>query len=760
MKRFLLIAASLATLVNISSLQADQKVGTITGRIVNSTTLEPLPGASVMVVGTQLGAATNINGEYTIKNVPTGVYSLRAMLIGFEANARSDVVVDPVRPVEVDFQLKESAIEYNQVVVTPDYFPKAAETELSTQIQSGEEIRRLPGGYEDVVRAISILPGVAQAQNGRNDLIIRGGAPSENLYIVEGLESSNINHFGTQGASGGPLSFINLDYVDQTSFSTGGFGARYGDKLSSVLTIDLRNGRRDRFGGKGTISASQFGLDLEGPVSDNGSFIFSARRSYLDFIFKAAGFGFVPEYWDFLAKTDYRLNKSNQFNILAIGAIDNVKYFNDTQDNRYDNSRVLGSDQNQVISGATWRHLLGKGYADFTFGQNYTYYYFQQNDSLLQPIFRNKSNEYETYLKTEVIYKLGRSWEITTGAKAKHINFDADLFLPPIATDFGDTLSIDKYYETGATKGSGFTQISYSNPRFRATLGGRFDYFDLIEDKLSLAPRFSGSLFLSDKNTLNLSIGRYYQAPSYIWLVANPINRDLSYIGADQYVIGLERLLRPDTKVSLEAYYKRYFDYPASLTRPYLVLANTGAGYSGADEGFASFGFDPLVSEGKGWSRGLELFVQKKLSEIPCYGLVSISYVRSEFEALDGVSRPGSWDQRWIINIGGGYIFNEAWEIGTRFRLATGRPYTPFNSDGTKDIDNYNTERVATNHSLDLRVDRRWMFTGWMLVTYVDIQNIYNRAPKDVPRWDDREMRVDDSGSIGILPSIGVAIGF
>jgi hypothetical protein len=294
----------------------------------------------------------------------------------------------------------------------------------------------------------------------------------------------------------------------------------------------------------------------------------------------------------------------------------------------------------------------------------------------------------------------------------------------------------------------------------RLTLGGRFDYFDLIKDKIAFSPRLQGSIFLSEKFTLNVSAGRYYQSPSYIWLVANPTNRELSYLGADQYIIGLDHILKADTKISLEAYYKRYFDYPASLTRPYLVLANTGAGYSGLDDGFASFGLDPLANRGKGRSRGVELFMQKKLSETPFYGLVSLSLGETKFTALDGVSRSGSWDQRFIANIGGGYIFNASWEIGVKFRLATGRPYTPFNHDGSRDEANYNSLRIPTNHSLDIRVDRFWMFNSWMLVTYIDIQNIYNRRPKDVPRWDQRTMQVDDSAAIGILPSIGVAIGF
>ena len=207
--------------------------------------------------------------------------------------------------------MSEAVIELEGVTVSSDVFENLPTEVNSVKKFSYEEIRRSPGGFEDVVRALSVLPGVARQSAGRNDLVVRGGAPSENLYIVDGLIVPNINHFGSQGSTGGPLSFINLDFVEETTFSTGGFQANYGDKLSSVLKIDLREGRKDRLGGKALVSASQFGLNLEGPVSENSNFIFSLRRSYLDFIFNAAGFNFVPEYYDLLTKYNYNIDKSN-----------------------------------------------------------------------------------------------------------------------------------------------------------------------------------------------------------------------------------------------------------------------------------------------------------------------------------------------------------------------------------------------------------------------------------------------------------------
>ena len=277
---------------------------------------------------------------------------------------------------------------------------------------SCEEIRRSPGGFEDVVRALSVLPGVARQSAGRNDLIVRGGAPSENLYIVDGFIVPNINHFGSQGSTGGPLSLINLDYVGETTFSTGGFQAKYGDKLSSVLKIDLRDGRKDRIGGKGLVSATQFGLNLEGPVGEKSDFIFSIRRSYLDFIFNAAGFNFLTKYYDLLAKYNYNIDQTNKLSFLFVGALDRVNFNNNDEEDIFDNARILGNDQNQYTTGFKYRHLFDKGFYDITFSRNYVSFDQFQNDTLLNPVFLNLSKEAANELKADFVYKIAAASEI------------------------------------------------------------------------------------------------------------------------------------------------------------------------------------------------------------------------------------------------------------------------------------------------------------------------------------------------------------
>ncbi len=736
--------------------------GIIKGKVTNVASKQPVAFATVVVLGTQKGATTADDGSFTIDGLQPGTYQVRVSAVGFATITLADVVVTNTKPAELTIQIEETSLILQDVTITSDYFYTPPTDVNSTTSFSYEELRRAPGGFEDVVRALSILPGVANASAGRNDLVVRGGAPSENLYVLDGVKLPTINHFGSQGATGGPLSFVNLDFVKESVFSTGGFSSIYGDKLSSVLKIDLRDGRTDRLGGKATISASQFGLNLEGPLSENSNFIFSARRSYLDFIFKAAGFGFVPEYYDVLAKYDWNINKNQKLSYLFISAFDNVRWFNDTEDQRYDNSRVLGSNQIQYGTGLTFTNLLPKGYYKITLSRNFIDYDSRQSDSLLNPIFLNVSREAENKLKFEYFHQFSKITELTTGVQGEYITTSFDVRLPRFRTSFGENLPVDSVKtDKNYYKYSAFANVTH---RFTAGLlfnaGFRLDDFSGITNGLRLSPRFSLEYKFNPETGISFSTGVYHQSPSYIWLIADARNTDLKPMRVDQYVLGIEHRVSSDAILKLEGFYKKYLDYPASIARPYVVLSNTGAGFEGSDNNFEAFGFEPLTSAGTGVAQGIEFSAQKKLSEIPFYGILSLTWSQIENTALDGVARTGKYNQEWLLSLSGGYQFDESWEASFKFRFSSGAPYTSFEANGSQLVSKYNTARLPDAHALDIRVDKKWFFEKFTLITYIDVQNVYNRKNVFAYRWDRREQRQDGGGNIGILPSIGVSLEF
>ncbi|MBM2816819.1 MAG: TonB-dependent receptor plug [Ignavibacteria bacterium] len=739
--------------------QEDKITATITGSVYNSMTKKPAIGITIRLLGTNLGAFSSNTGSFKISGVKPGVYSLQFTGVGYYTYIKPDIVVLSGHSAEVEVELAEKVIQLKSAEVKAGYFIRSTESVTSQQTLGREEIRRAPGVQEDVIRATSLLPGVGVTQAGRNDLVVRGGAPFENLFIVDNLEFPNLNHFGTQGSSGGPLALINIDFVNNVTFSSGGFSSLYGDKVSSITNISLRNGNSDRMSGEVNLSATGFGASIEGPITDGSSYLFSIRRSYLDFIFKAAKFSFIPEYWDLQGKANWKLNEWNNISFLFIGALDNVKLNNELPDDRYKNSMVASPMQNQYFTGITWQTVFVNGYGKITLGRTFTFFNTTQNDSLLIPILKNISYEGENTLKVFFAFRLLDNFELEFGNQTKYAsNLQYEIEIPAyLRTDnlgIPKGLSVDTSFN--CLKNATFINMSAFMGQFKFTFGGRMDYFDYTDSKTVFSPRLSITYDVNPVSSIIFSAGRYYQSPSYIWLIGG--SKNLQPICAEQLVIGYDHSPMEDVKVQLEGYYKRYSGYPARVYRPQAVLAPSGFENIASD---IPYGLEPLSSNATGTSIGIELLIQKKLSEIPFYGLLSLSISQTEFTSLDEVVRKGAFDSRFIFNLVAGWRFAKDWELSGKFRMAQGLPTTPYLVNGTMDYSRYNEgERLDLFHQLDCRLDKKWNFESLSMVTYIDIQDVYRQKNVAGLQWDFRKKEVVKMRSFGILPSIGVSVQF
>lgn len=740
--------------------------GLISGTVLAAGTDAPLEGAQVLLVGTERRAVADARGRFLINGITPGIWRLQVRAIGYAPIIVPDIAVGSGKPATVVVRLAPVAVDLGSVQVTASYFLPSLDATTSTQSFTAEAIRRAPGVQEDVVRAIALFPGVGVTQPGRNDLAVRGGAPYENLFLIDGIEVPNINHFGAQGSTGGPLSLINVDAVEGASFSTGGFAPKYGDRTASVTSITLREGNRERLAGEFTLSATGGFAVAEGPLGENGSFYFSARRSYLDFLFKAAGFGFVPAYVDGQLKVVERFGAKNTLSFLVIGADGTVTFTNDDADKRYENSRVAAPTQRQYFSGLTWRRLLSRGVLDVTLGRTWTRFRTIQNDSLNPPstIFRAFSTEGENSLRADLSVQATPRVELSGGAVAKYAStLRYDLLLPgALRLDQNDVprpLALDTSFT--ADRQAVYGQVAWqATPRLRTTTGFRVDRYGFLENAVRASPRLGARYSLNAKTSLTASLGRYWQAPSYIWLVGDPSNRALPPFRADQAVIGVEHLPRPDTKLQLEAFTKRYAGYPRRVFRPQAVLAPSGFDDVTSD---IPFGLEPLAAVATGHAMGIEALAQKQLSDIPLFGLASVSLSRTTFDGADGVRRPGSFDTRFIANAVLGWRPNAKWELSGKFRVATGLPTTPFVANGPfagrQDFAQWNEgERLPLFHGLDLRADRRWSLRRVQLVGYLDVQNVYGRKNVSGVRWDPRLQVVERNEALGLLPSIGFSV--
>lgn len=746
-----------------------QSSGTISGRIVDKFNQQSLPEVSVAVLQNDeiiTGDLTDENGFFSIPEIPAGFYKLRFSLLGYSTRLIDDLIVRAGVPTNLTIELTQ--ITTDEIIVDDSRFSKPIDISTSFKSLSFEEIRRTPGGFEDIGRVVQTLPGVSFVNDGRNDLIVRGGSPTENLFIVDNISVPNINHFGSQGATGGPVSIINLEFIREVDFITGGFSAKYGDKLSSVLDIKLREGDRSNFLVDLNLSGTGFGAVLEGPIGSErkGSWLVSARRSYLDLIFNAAGFGFVPEYTSFQAKGVYELSSKNILTINAIGNLDKVRFNNEDEEKRQDNESILSNNQKGYVNSFELKSLLSPtSFSVISIGRTFTDFNFAARDSNFNERFKNNSKEGETSFKAEYTKSLSRSLIIETGAGFRLINFENEIFQRP------DTLfvinpqtnepfilpELDFSDNTNTYKAFAFVSSTYRFPNeISLNFGIRYDRFNLINDKDYISPRASISIPLTRKFFLNGSYGIFYQSPSYIWLVANEKNRFLKNIKAEHYVAGVEYLFDAGLRVTLEGYYKNYSNYPVSTNRPYLILANNGGNFETVEE----FGLEPLTSDGTGFSRGLELFIQKTLTN-NLYGALNLSLFEAKYKALDGVERRSSFDNRFIFNAFGGYRFGAGWELSGKFRYIGGRPFTPINPEnGFQIVSNYNTDNLPDFVRLDLRLDKRWNFSSWSLITYIDIQNVTNKKNITGYKWNKFKSEIEANESLGILPSIGINAKF
>jgi hypothetical protein len=753
----------LLTLVCLVASGQEPTSGIVSGRVFHAETKLPVPFASVMLTGQRSGTSANEEGWFVLKHVVPGSDTLRVSAVGFLVvqlaveigpSGRSDLLV-PMEEQEV--RVDATTVMGTGPVQRPD-FP------LSYQGLGLKEFQNAPGSFDDISRVLQTLPGVAQTRSDKNDLMVRGGAPSENLFLVDDIEVPNISHFGGYGSTGGSVSYVNLDLVERSTFSTGGFGVKYGDRLSSVVSLHVRPGRADRLGAKFSVAATQYGGHVEGPIGKVGSFLVSLRGSHLQYLFEAYGFPYAPHFWDYLAKADLRLSDADRLELIAVGAIDRVRFDTSTEDKRYEISRTLFSDQDRAGVGLTWRHASGDVVSSVSARLSYLDLDYAQYEPNLARILDVRPIEREASMRWDAVLQLSRTAALSLGIEGRNVGLVADAFANVRVTGFTPSVifQVDTLLRTQATKGGAYAEISQTFGPLGVAVGGRMEYFDLIDDPIATALRFSTTLALTPVTKLKLSAGMYHQSPSTVWIISNPFNRGLSFTRADQYGAGADHYFRGDLKLSVETYVKDYRDYPLSLQRPYLIMVNTGAGTGGRGEGYASFGLDSLVSTGRGRSHGTELFLEQRPTERPYAFRLGVAYNVTRFRALDGVWRPSDYDQRWIVSLGGDYFWGDEWEVGAIFRYYTGRPYTPFLSATRfqRSSDQYNEARIGENHGLDVRAARRWAFAWGKMSVFIDILNIYNRKPIEVPYFDSRNQRVQNPKTIGIVPSAGISVEF
>ncbi|MBL7826940.1 MAG: TonB-dependent receptor [Saprospiraceae bacterium] len=748
------------------------QTGSISGTLRDKTSQEVLVGATIRLEGTSLGTSSDINGIFRLQGIPPKTYNLTVQYLGYEPLTRYNVVVTVGNEQTFNLELEpsKSGTQLAEVEVKVRKSVKVASTEtpLSIQNLSLEEIKSNPGGNFDISKVVNVLPGVAGTPGGggfRNDLIIRGGGPSENVYYLDGVEIPVLNHFSTQGAAGGPVGMLNVSFIEDVTLATSAFAAKYDNPLSGVLQFKQRDGNPNRVQGNFRLSSSEAALTTEGPLGKNTTFLASARRSYLQFLFQAIGLPIRPDYWDFQYKITHKINAKTTFTTIGLGAIDDF-FFAAPKETTPENLYVLSSApsirQWNYTQGFALKHLTENGFWNLTFSRNMfdnrldqfsDNFNGDQTDEAKRTLGLN-SQEIENKLRFDYNVYLG-DWKISYGAVAQYVKYNNNTLArirPEVRDSAGNIIqtAITSAFDTEIAFGKYgfFGQVNRSlfNDRLAISVGARADgntFTDQGNDIWrTLSPRASASFALADLWKINASVGRYFKIPQYTVLgfrdnTGALVNRDLPYIRADHFVAGLEYLPGKTTRITLEGFYKRYTDYPVS-ERTGIALANQGAD-------FGIIGNEAVNASGIGRSYGAELFFQQKLRR-NFFFTGSYTLFWTEFAGADGKYVASSWDNRHLVSLTGGYKFRRNWELGVKYRYQGGVPYTPLDLEASQrnyvfvgreilDYSRLNQERLGGAGQLDIRIDKKWNFKRTTFNLYIDIVNALASATPSYPTF-------------------------
>ncbi len=794
-RQFILI---ISILTSVGLFAEDQPKGySLNGVVVDKNSREPVPFAVVSIWRGNRFTTTDTLGRFSFDNLPAGLYRLQVDLLGYNQYISEEMMVS-VSANFIRAEIEEESRLLSAATVRPkaNPFRRLLESPLSLRSLSVGEIERNPGANRDISRVVASLPGVGTINAGgyRNDVLVRGGGPSENKFFYDGIEIPTVNHFSTQGSSGGPVGIIDADFIREVNFYSGSFPVARGGALSSVLDFRIKDGDPVQNRYKFTVGASEAGFSTNGHLSEKTNFLFSVRRSYLEFLFKAIGLPFLPSFTDAQFKVETRFDNKHELTFLGIAGFDNMS-LNDDAGGKENNEYILAYlpviQQEVFTLGTVYRYYYGKNSLNLFLSHSYlnnrnTKYRNNDESSAENLSLLYRSRENETKFRFENIYRVS-DFTITAGFGAELPIYSNDtyqkIFLSqPVTIEYESNLSFLKY--------SVFGNANYTSPdrKFSANLGVRADgntFSDTMSNPFrQFSPRASLSYEVVSNLFLNASAGRYYQLPPLTALgyrnrEGELVNREMKYLGSDQVALGVDYRSSEGLQLAVEFFHKWNFNGMYSV--------NDSIPVEGKSTNYGVVGNEEIASLLKGRAYGVEIsarwFYEDKFNLIS-----SITLFRSQFSDPLRSWTPQPWDNRRLMTLAGSYKLPKNYILGAKFRYSGGAPYTPLDIEKSslraawdasgrayRDNSKYNSEYLKIFSQLDLRLDKEFYFNRFALKLYIDIQNALNKKYKDAdvlvstgrvvnpeaPYNEQRyEMKRIELEQGIILPTLGITIEF
>ncbi len=771
----------------------------LNGLVKDAYNNEPLPFVNILVEGTNIGTTTNEEGEFLFEDLDPGFIRLQLSYHGYESKLKEQINLSEVRSNYIEVAMQQKATQLDEVQVTSESFVRRGESPVSLRRIGIEQIEKGAGASRDLGKVLQSFPGVGSAVSFRNDLIVRGGGPSENRFFLDGIEIPVLNHFSTQGASGGSVAILNVDFIREVDFYSSAFPADRGGALSSVFEFKQIEANKEKPSYKATLGASEVSFSTNTPLGEKTGGLFSVRRSYLQFLFDQIGLPFLPTFNDFQFKTRTRFDKKNELTLLGVGAIDEFKFNpspEPTEENRYTLKYLPSYEQWNYTAGASLKHFMENNYFVLALSRshlNNVIKKYEDNDEDNPDKLLNDyiSDEIQNRLRFE-IYSNPGTYTIRGGVNLESASYYNRTFNKVFrngqVTEINYRSSLD-FFQYGAF---GLISRTFFDDKLDVRTGVRFNgntYSDEMNKPFRyFSPRLTLSYSILPRFSLTFNTGRYYQLPAYTMMgysdnSGNLINKNngLTYIHADHLIGGVEWQPNKYTRISMEGFLKQYDNYPFSVNDS-VAMASKGGDYG-------TFGDEEVTSTSEGRTYGAELLVRQKSPRGFSY-ILAYTWVSSEFTDVNGQYVPSAWDSGHLLTFTFNKSFNNNWDFGLKWRFAGGLPYTPYDLEKSEDVqawnirgreyidyDRFNEKRLDPFHQLDLRVDKSWMFPKFSLAVYVDVQNAYNKKNEQPPKL---VQRLDESGdpltqaenpqkydlkelttsSGTVLPTIGVILEF
>lgn len=610
------------------------------------------------------------------------------------------------------------------------------------------EILSSAGTFGDMSRYLQLFPGVVSDNDESNDILVRGGNPLENLFLVDGIEVPNINHITEEAGTGGLVSMIDSAALEGVDLRTGGYDASYEERLSSVVDIHTREMRRHTSHTEGDFGFIGAGGVTERPLGDGGSLLLSAHRSLLNLFTNDIGLNGVPIYSNALVRAKWKPEPADEVTILSLGGLDSIDITPAAIDPAETSTIQVQYGGYRATAGVRWQHIFSPdAFGVLTVSDTEQQERVNEQDQffdgpstqarslksdVLTPVYFERTHDGTTALRYDGFFSAGSKLTMISGVALHEFRIDYDIAQPkgeqsvlsidPAPRD-ADSFSPD--FSTGelGAYAEGTWKVA---ERWSVSGGARAQIFQ-FGGYTSVTPRVSSSWRFAAHAGMHASFGEYAQMPPFVYLTAWPQNYTLHPIRARHFIAGIDLYEGSRGRLGIEAYRKSYRDYPVSTEYPTLSLANL------VDTLGQQFLWLPMTSRGTGLAQGVELFGETHMGDrLLLQG--NIAYGRAEYAGLDGILRPGNFDFPVVMNVAGNYRFSQYYGSSWRYEYSSGRPYTPYllqiseaQNRPVYDVSKINESRGPFYSRFDFQFERKFFLGSRQLITYVGLQNAFDR---------------------------------